>query len=168
MATFVTSQLADGLYKIDQSHLPGKFKVWCYQSTLFQCLMWPLKLCDITSTTALKMDAEANSYIQKWLGLPRCLSTTALFGSNTLKLPLKSISLGYRQEKVRLVFELRDCPNPSVQNTKAQVRTGCEWNAAQAVDQAISCETSGDRWFAAVRQSWLWMGNSNQDVVHSH
>lgn len=93
--------------------------MWCYQFTLFQRLMWSLKLSDI-----LKLDAKANKYIRKWLGLPRYLSNTALFGRNTLQLPLKSITLGYRQEKVRLVFELRESPDLSVRNTKAQVWTG--------------------------------------------
>lgn len=31
----VTSQLVDGLNKINQSHLPGKFKVGCYQHILY-------------------------------------------------------------------------------------------------------------------------------------
>lgn len=37
-----------------------------------------------------------------------CFFNIALFGRNTLKLPLKSLSLGYKLEKVRIVFELRD------------------------------------------------------------
>ncbi|KAL7405869.1 hypothetical protein ABVT39_009050 [Epinephelus coioides] len=102
----------------------------------YQRLMWPLKLCDVSLATAQKLDSKANNYICKWLGLPQCLATAALFGSTTLKLPLKSISLGYRQEKVRLVFELRDSPDPAVQNAKAHIRTGCKWDAAKAVDQA--------------------------------
>lgn len=121
MATIMLSQVLEGLSKIDRSFLPGKFKVCCYLFTLYQCLIWPLKLCDINLTTAEKMDSKANSYIRKWLGLPRCLSNMALFGNSTLKLKLKSISLGYKQEKVRLVFKLRGSPVLSVQNTHAQV-----------------------------------------------
>lgn len=30
MAVSITSQLSDGLKKIDQSLLPSKLKVWCY------------------------------------------------------------------------------------------------------------------------------------------
>lgn len=51
------------------------------------------------------MDPKADNYIHKWLGLSLCLFNVALFGKNTLQLPL---NLCYRQEKVRLVFELRD------------------------------------------------------------
>lgn len=76
------------------------------------------------------MDLKAN-YIHKWLGLPCCLSDTVLFGNNILSLHLKSISLGYKKEKVK------DSPDPSIQNTKTQVRTGHKWNAMQMVEQAI-------------------------------
>ena len=83
------------------------------------------------------MDAKANNLIRKWFGLPLSLSNVGLFGKNTLQLPLKSISLGYRQEKARLVLELRDLTDPFVKN-KAPVRTGPKWKAEEAVDQAIS------------------------------
>ncbi|KAL0182507.1 hypothetical protein M9458_021882, partial [Cirrhinus mrigala] len=139
MAVSVTTQLSSGLKKIDESLLPGKFKVWCYQFTLYHRLLWPLKLCDIISSTVLKMDAKANNYIRKWLGLPRCLSTSALFGKNILRLPMKTISLGYKLEKVRLLLELKDSPDPVVRTAVAQVRTGRRWNAPQAVQQAVTC-----------------------------
>lgn len=45
--------LWSGLGKIDRSHLPGKFEVWCYQFTLLQCLMWLLKLCEKSLPIAL-------------------------------------------------------------------------------------------------------------------
>lgn len=69
MVSAIATQLTDGLHKINQCFLPGKFKVWCYQFTLYQRLMWPLKLCDITLTSVLKLEAKANTYVRKWLGL---------------------------------------------------------------------------------------------------
>lgn len=84
--------------------------------------MWPLKLCGITMTV-LKLEAMANNYIRKWPGLPRCLSNAVLFGSNMLQLPLQSISLGYKKEKVRLLFELRDSPDPTIRDVNIQVQT---------------------------------------------
>ena len=72
-----------------------------------------------------------------WLGLPRCLSETGLFGRNTLQLPLQSISLGYKQEKTRLVLELRESTDQTVRNANAKVPTGRKWNAQTEVDQAI-------------------------------
>ncbi|CAJ1057939.1 hypothetical protein F2P79_020824%2C partial [Xyrichtys novacula] len=130
-------QLSEGLAKIDRSQLPGKFKVWCYQFTLYRRVMWPLKMSEIPSSTASKMDGKANSFIRKWLGLPRCLSETGLFGRNTLQLPLQSISLGYMQEKTRLVLELRESTDQTVRNANAKVPTGRKWNAKTEVDRAI-------------------------------
>lgn len=138
MVATVTAQLEDGLKRIDHSYLSEKFKIWCYHHTLYQRIMWPLKICDITASAAIRMDTKPNNFICKWLGLPRCLSNLALFDKNTLVLPLKSISLGYKQEKVRLVFQLRDSPDPTIKNARVEVRTERKWNAAQMVHQAIS------------------------------
>lgn len=110
-------RLSDGLERIDESHLPGKLKVWCYQFTLYQRSIWPLKLCEITTSTVLRMDAKAN----KWLGLPWSLSNIGLFRKNALQLPLKSINMGYREEKAMLMLELRDSTDLFVKNTKAPV-----------------------------------------------
>ncbi len=100
--------------------------------------MWPLKMSEIPSSTASKMDGKANAFIRKWLGLPRCLSETGLFGKNTLQLPLQSISLGYKQEKTRLVLELRESADQAVRNANPKVLTGRKWNAQTEVDQAVS------------------------------
>lgn len=59
MAASVSSQLSDGLTKIDNSLLLGKFNVWCYQFTLYQ---------------RLKLDSKANNFTRKWLGLPQCFN----------------------------------------------------------------------------------------------
>ena len=101
-------QLMDGLAKIVQSQLPGEYKVWCHQFTLYRRVMCPLKISELPSSTVSKMDGKANAFIRKWLGPQRCLSETGLFGKNALQLPLQSISLGYMQEKTRLVLELRE------------------------------------------------------------
>lgn len=41
-----------GLTRIDSSQFPGKYKAWCYQFTLYQCVMWPPKVCEIPSSVA--------------------------------------------------------------------------------------------------------------------
>lgn len=77
MGKLVQKQLREGLEKIDSSQLPGKLKVWCYQFTLFQRVMWPLKVSEIPSSLASRMDIISNTYIRKWLGLPRCFSSAS-------------------------------------------------------------------------------------------
>ncbi|KAJ8338476.1 hypothetical protein SKAU_G00374420 [Synaphobranchus kaupii] len=134
----VRKQLADGLARIHRSQLPDKYKVWCYQHVLYHRVMWPLKMSQVPSSTASKLDGLANSFIRKWLGLPRCLSDVGLFGRNTIQLPLHSISLGYKQEKARMVLELRESSDHLVRAAGTQVRTGRRWKAEEEVDQAIA------------------------------
>ncbi len=59
----ILRQLSEGLSKINASQLPGKFKVWCYHFTLYPRVMWPLKLCEVTSSAVSRMEAKANSFI---------------------------------------------------------------------------------------------------------
>lgn len=47
MGRTVLKQLSEGLAKIDQSQLPGKYKAWCYQFILYRRVMWPLKMSKI-------------------------------------------------------------------------------------------------------------------------
>ncbi|CAJ1066598.1 hypothetical protein ROHU_018794 [Xyrichtys novacula] len=131
-------QLAQGLAKIDKSQLPGKHKVWCYQHTLYQRVMWPLKICEIPMSEVSRMDNLANSYIRKWMGLPRCFSDVGLCGWNMLELPLKSITLGYKQEKAHLVLEMRDSADRLVRSAEVPIRTGRKWKAPEEVENAIA------------------------------
>ncbi|KAJ8351711.1 hypothetical protein SKAU_G00231870 [Synaphobranchus kaupii] len=138
MGKAILQQLSAGLSQIDASQLPVKHKVWCYHFTLYPRVMWPLKLSEVTSSAVSRIDAKANACIRKWLGLPRCFSATGLYGGNTLHLPLKSITLGYRQEKARLVMELRESSDETVKDMHASVRSGRKWRAEEEVDKAVS------------------------------
>lgn len=80
----VRKQLTDGLSRIQRSQLPGKYMVWRYQQILYHQVMWPLKVSEVPSSLASKLDQMANSFIRKWLGLPRCLSEAGLFGRRAL------------------------------------------------------------------------------------
>lgn len=71
----------------------------------------------------------ANSYICKWFRVPRSLSDASLFGRNSLQLPLKNISTGYRLEKSRLVLELRQSSGHHVRIAVAKILTGRAWKA---------------------------------------
>lgn len=70
MGKLARQQLAEGLARIELSHLPGKLKVWCYQQTLFQRVLWPLKVCEIPITEVIRMDSHAKNNIRKWFSLP--------------------------------------------------------------------------------------------------
>ncbi|KAL0968221.1 hypothetical protein UPYG_G00263980 [Umbra pygmaea] len=138
MGKLTKRQLADGLAKIEHSQLPGKHKVWCYQHILYQRILWPLKVCEVASSEVSRMDSLANSFIRKWLGLPRCFSDVGLFGWNMLELPIKSISIGYKQEKALLVLELKNSADPLIRSANVPICTGRKWKAQAEVDHAIS------------------------------
>lgn len=74
MGKEVKRQLSDGLAKIDQSQLPGKYKLWSYKFILVQRVMWHLKMSNFPLSVVQKMGC----YIQKCLGLPRCFSDVGL------------------------------------------------------------------------------------------
>lgn len=94
--------------------------------------MW--LLCEIPLSTVSRLNGKANSFIRKWLGLPRCLSETGIFRKNMLQLALQSVTMGYKQEKARLVMEMKESTDQSVRNGNVQIRTGHKWKAQVEVD----------------------------------
>lgn len=47
MGKLARQQLTESVARIEQSHLPGKHKMWCGQHTLYECMLWALKVCEI-------------------------------------------------------------------------------------------------------------------------
>ena len=97
-----------GLEVIDKSMLPGKLKIWCLQFGLLPRIMWPLTIYDLTLTRVEKMERMISSYVRKWLGVPRCLSSVALYGQGLLQLPLSSLTQEFKCTKVRLGMTLAE------------------------------------------------------------
>lgn len=50
MGKAAQKQLSDGMVRVDQIQLPRKYKMWCYQLILYQRVMQPLRMCEITSS----------------------------------------------------------------------------------------------------------------------
>lgn len=72
--------------------------------------------------------------------------TQQLFRRNTLKLPLKSISLAYRLEKERLMFGLRTSSDPGVHNLSAQVCTCRKYQQIVGPQQLGGLALDGNVW----------------------
>ncbi|KAI8517878.1 hypothetical protein Bbelb_038950 [Branchiostoma belcheri] len=131
-------QAVEGLEAIDRCELPGKLKVWCLQSVLLPRLKWPMKIYEIPLTTADQIEAKTNSFIRKWLGVPRCLSRIALAGRNMLTLPINSVTEEYKLDKVRMTLELMWSKDNAVKAAYRRQKTGRKWNPEEAINQAIS------------------------------
>ena len=71
------------------------------QFGLFPRLMWPLSVYEIPLSFAEKMERLVRFYMSKWLGVPRCLSTVALYGKGILQLPVSSLVEEFKCNIVR-------------------------------------------------------------------
>lgn len=75
------------------SGLPGHFKVWIYQHAILPMVLWPLLPYDVPKSTVDALEKKISSYLRRWLGVPRSMSSAALYGStNTLQLPFSGLS----------------------------------------------------------------------------
>ena len=65
--------------------------------------------------------------VRRWLGLPRCFSSTALYGrTNTLQLLFKQLEFMVTQ--IRDVLQYRDLRDPKVAAAGVEIQKGKKWN----------------------------------------
>lgn len=88
-------------WKIDKSGLPGRLKLWYMQFGLFPRVMWPVSVYKVPLSKVEKLERVVNAYIKKWLGVPRCLSSVALYERGILQLPINSLVEEFKYAKVR-------------------------------------------------------------------
>lgn len=135
----IKDKLKDGLGRINKTMLPGKMKLWCLRFGLMPRIMWPLSMYEVAISHVEEMERTINGFIRRWLGVPRCLSDTALYCSDSkLNLPLSSIVEEFMVTKVRCFISLRDSPDPVVRNILPNVKSGRKWEAQKAVADAES------------------------------
>ena len=135
----VMKQTEDGLKTIDQSKLPGKYKVWCLQFGLYPRIAWPLMIYEVALSRVEIIEQKCNTYIRKWLGLPRIINTPALYRKQgALQMPLTSIVEIYKAGKVRTVMMLRDSRDQQIRDNPPEVRSARKWKAEEATDECIS------------------------------
>jgi len=77
---------------VDKSGLPGIFKAWAYQHGVLPRILWPLLIFEVPMTVVEGFEREVSSYLCRWLGFPRSLSSIGLYGNgNKLRLPFSSV-----------------------------------------------------------------------------
>ncbi|KAK0142515.1 hypothetical protein N1851_019559 [Merluccius polli] len=118
-----SKKLEAWLSKVDKTGLPGRFKAWIYQHSILPRILWLLLVYAVPTTPvgALKI-----SYLRRWLGLPRSLSSAALYGTSNIH--ASPSSLYHRHRK------LSSTKNPGIQKWHqlasrfAQARNGAQTN----------------------------------------
>ena len=128
--------VVDGIGRIEKSGLPGKLKLWCLQFGLFPRLMWPLSVYEVPISKVERLERLVNSYIRKWLGVPRCISSVALYGKGILQLPVTSLTEEFKCVKVRTELLLSGSKDTVVSNLVPNPTRGRKWNPRRAVQEA--------------------------------
>ncbi|XP_067284127.1 uncharacterized protein [Pseudorasbora parva] len=132
-------ELEGWLAAVDKSGLPGKFKAWIYQHGILPRILWPLLIYEVPISTIEGFERRVSRFLRKWLGLPRSLSSIALYGQNNkLKLPISGLSEEFKVGRAREVLQYRESLDPMVSQAGIEVRTGRKWRAVAAVDEAES------------------------------
>lgn len=86
-----------------------------------------------------RLERKVSSFLRRWLGLPRSLSSISLYGNNTkLQLPLKSLEEEFKVTRAREVMLYRVSSDLKVAQAGVEVKTGRKWRAGEAVLQAES------------------------------
>ena len=131
--------MRSGLAAIENSGLPGKYKAWCMQFALFPRILWPLQIYDIPLTPVQNMEHQISMKLRKWLGVPRCFNTGALY-ANTFKLalPFKSLVEEYKVAKTRLATMLLESKDPVIRDCAPDLNTGRKWDVMAEVRAAVA------------------------------
>ena len=128
--------LKEWLNKIDKTGLPGRFKAWIFQHAVLPRILWPLLLYEFTITVGTLERTISNS-LRRWLGLPRCLSSAALYGkSNTLQLPFSSLEEEFKELKTQEQLQYIESNDPKVASAGIQTRSGRKWSAERELRAA--------------------------------
>ena len=133
----IWGDLDDWLRKIDKSGLPGKFKAWLYQHAILPRILWPLMLYEVAITTVEGMERKISGYLRRWLGLPKSLSSAALYGtSNAIQLPFRGLKEEFVVTRTREAIMYRDSRDLKVAGAGIEIRTGRKWSAVRELKVA--------------------------------
>ncbi|XP_061101211.1 uncharacterized protein LOC133130563 [Conger conger] len=131
------TELDGWLKTVDKSGLPGKFKAWVYQYGILPRILWPLLVYAFPISAVETLERKVSKHLRRWLGLPKSLSSIALYGrNNKQQLPFRSLEEEFKVTRAREVVQYRDSSDPKVANAGIQVRTGRKWRAEDAVQEA--------------------------------
>ncbi|XP_069366366.1 uncharacterized protein [Paralichthys olivaceus] len=129
--------LATWLTTIDKSGLPGKFKAWIYQHGVLPRILWPLLVYEVPITMVEALEKSISHFLRRWLGLPRSLSSIALYGHSTkLQLPFSGLMEEFKVTRTREVMMYRDSTDVRVATAGILVKTGRKWQAQEAITRA--------------------------------
>lgn len=133
------TKLGTWLSAVEKSGLPGRLKAWFYKCGILPRVLWPLLVYEVTMSTIETLERKISSYLPRWLGLPRSLTSTALYGRyNKLQLPFSSLEEEFRVSRTREALVYRDSNDARVASADIVARTGWEFKAQEGLELAGS------------------------------
>ncbi|KAL1282810.1 hypothetical protein QQF64_001613 [Cirrhinus molitorella] len=158
----IRQDLANRLKKINNTALPGKLKLWCYQFGLLPRLLWPLTMYEVSLSHANLMERLVNTYVRKWLGLPKCVSSVSLYSKGALLLPISSLVEEFKCAKVRLDMSLTESRDPT--KASATERRTLVVEEVRRQEEAVRCSKAVAqakqgrwmRWEGVKRKKLTW------------
>ncbi|XP_066263250.1 uncharacterized protein [Branchiostoma lanceolatum] len=129
-------QVKKGLQAIEESKLPGKFKVWCYQYGLLPRITLPMAMYGIPLTTIETVERKISKQLRKWVDLPPSLSKIGLYcRTSRLQFPFTSAVEEFKVCKARAVMSLEGSRD---EKAGIEMRTGRKWAVGKAEEEAES------------------------------
>ena len=132
-------KIIDLVQKLDKSLLTGIMKVWVYQNLLLAMIGWPLMIYEILLSWVEAVETYLNSYLRKWLGVSKNMSSVLLYCDETpCLLPIHGIVTEFKKRKVSGLLQLRQSKDQSVRANVPQLYSGKKWKVADEVDRIES------------------------------
>ena len=98
-------------------------------------------LYEVAITTVKGMERKISSYLRRWLGLPKSLSSTALYGTtNVIQLPFRGLKEEFVVTHTREVILYRDSRDLKVSGAGIEIRTGRKSNPNPARELTVAEE----------------------------
>ena len=87
--------------------------------------------------TVESLERKISSSIRKWLGLPRSLSSTALYRkTNPIQLPVKGVVEEFKGSRTREAIMYKNSKDPKVANAGISIHTCKKWDAGKELRSA--------------------------------
>ena len=135
----VLAQIEKWLLSVDESELPGKFKVWIFQHGILPRILWLLMLYDFPLSTVEKMESKISNRLRQWLGVPPSFSNAAIYRKD-IKLVQSMSSLVEEDKVTKATAEttLKESKDNMVSQVGITMNTGRKWDVSEAGSQAKS------------------------------
>ena len=91
---------------------------------------------NVSMSTVEKIERISNSYLRRWLRVPRSVGMYNI--GSKLQLPLKSITEELMVTKVRQHLMFKNSREEKVRSAKVEIRTGSKWSTKKTIENAES------------------------------